>query len=324
MALTLNPTPLYGGEVYGKIVSKLFQTHKLYQAGKLYVQGGFKYKFSIPLSDPTYAVQAAAPTPTSSGSLNYKDRVLALSDYMFYQEFNPRVLEAYWRPFQPTGPLVFEQLPADVQANMLMEIFGYLGQYHGQKDVTGSKSGGDFYDGFLTKITAASGDYANAVTVNLPGTISTGGTSGTAANVLSAFNAAKQAAMFGGNPQLQIAYINRDADWTWIVSPQTATLWGDYQKINQVYKGEDPTGRGKMEFDGRPIIVQPNFPENTIFGTYMTAGTDSNVWIGVADTSDENTINVQRVQNNSELYFAKMLMKRDTAIVRPEHCVIVK
>ena len=49
----------------------------------------------------------------------------------------------------------------------------------------------------------------------------------------------------------------------------------------------------------------------------FTTGVDSNLWMGVDYVNDENVLQVDKLQNNSELYFFKALLKMDVNIVRP-------
>ena len=57
-----------------------------------------------------------------------------------------------------------------------------------------------------------------------------------------------------------------------------------------------------------------------IIGNFTT-GLDSNLWMGVDYSNDEDVLVVDRLQNNSELYFMKMLLKMDVNIVRPSEIV---
>ena len=95
----------------------------------------------------------------SKGEFKIDERVLDPKDIMVYIEFNPRSFEKFWRKYQPTGNLVFSELPANVQVIMLNEVLKQVGSELGYHFVQGESGEGEeqFFDGILTRILADEG-----------------------------------------------------------------------------------------------------------------------------------------------------------------------
>ena len=75
-------------------------------------------------------------------------------------------------------------------------------------------------------------------------------------------------------------------------------------------------------YKGHRIIVINGIPENTIFLGKFTRDMNSNLWMGVDYATDEESIKVEPLQANSELYFFQMRMKMDVNFVRPSEVVV--
>ena len=82
-------------------------------------------------------------------------------------------------------------------------------------------------------------------------------------------------------------------------------------------KYNDNRTENEHRFQGKRIIPMVALPDDTIIMGCFTTGVDSNLWMGVDYANDENVLQVEKLQNNSELYFFKMLIKMDVNIVRP-------
>jgi len=54
-------------------------------------------------------------------------------------------------------------------------------------------------------------------------------------------------------------------------------------------------------------------PDNTIVVAISKPDIDSNLWLGINSTED-NQLQLMRLQNNSELFFVKGLFKMDTQV----------
>ena len=62
-------------------------------------------------------------------------------------------------------------------------------------------------------------------------------------------------------------------------------------------------------------------PENTFYLAIQKPDVDSNTWLGINSTED-NQLQLQRLQNNSELFFVKGLFKMDTQVWFPDQFVL--
>jgi hypothetical protein len=96
----------------------------------------------------------------------------------------------------------------------------------------------------------------------------------------------------------------------------------DQYLTDKTVKYTDNTELNQYRFKGKRIIPLNAIPKDTIVGGVFTNGMDSNLWMAVDYASDENVLQIDKLQNNSELYFFKMLLKVDVNIVRPGEIVI--
>ena len=96
--------------------------------------------------------------------------------------------------------------------------------------------------------------------------------------------------------------------------------WDAYNKYlsGKYYKYSDNRDENQRRFQGKRIIPMVALPEDTIIMGCFTTGVDSNLWMGIDYPSDEEVLKIDILQNNSELYFFKMLMKIDINIVLPD------
>jgi len=284
MAITISDANAENRGVYGQLVAELVTGNELVEGGHAFVQGGIQDKFTIPTID-------------------------APADYMIYMEFNPRTFESFYRPYQPEGELLFRELNPEVQASMLSEILKDVSNYHGQALLQGDTGGAapyDKFDGLITKAVAAAGTNDVATPVTL-----------TAGNVLDKFEESRALAV----SSCYAAY-NRP-DFKWFVSTATYDLFLQ-ALVAKTYKGMKVTETLPNRFMGKEVVVLSGMPDDTIFGAVANSSTMSNLWIGVDDIGQAYSIQVEKLQANSELHFVKMLMKTDTQIVKPQETVLYK
>jgi hypothetical protein len=76
------------------------------------------------------------------------------------------------------------------------------------------------------------------------------------------------------------------------------------------YKNIMSNEPGYDKYRGYDIVVLSGLPENTFFVVVARPDNQSNTWIGI-NSVDDNTLNLQKLQNNAELYFIKGLFKTD-------------
>ena len=147
----------YPGEVLDQILVKAATGNQLFEKGLIHLETNIGDKFYIPRMQLSKLLQKRVEMPkseNSKGEFKIDERVLDPKDIMVYIEFNPRSFEKFWRKYQPTGNLVFSELPANVQVVMLNEVLKQVGSELGYHFVQGESGEGEeqFFDGILTRI----------------------------------------------------------------------------------------------------------------------------------------------------------------------------
>lgn len=293
----------YAGEAASNFIVKAITGNETVQGGHVYVKDGIKKSFTIPRWDADYEdfVQDRVATPTSKGTMTVDGHKLAPADYMIYTEFNPRDYEAHWFATMLNPTLIDRTLPATVESVVIQEVLKrhdrYLNKALWNSDTTlASPSIYRYYDGFIAKAKAAnSGDDAT-LTVSSPTTLSA---SNIQAELLKGYNKIPAALKY--NPKMKF-YMNY-ATFDYFMQSQIA----------QTYKGVDITSVGVPTFRGHEVVKINDLPDNFYFIALGTATPESNLWVGMNSTDDAK-LEMMKVQNNSELWFIKMLMKVDVQI----------
>ena len=70
------------------------------------------------------------------------------------------------------------------------------------------------------------------------------------------------------------------------------------------------------------MVVINGITEQTIFLGKFTGDDESCLWMGVDYATDLESVKVEPLQANSELYFLQMRMKVDVNLVRPGEIVL--
>lgn len=294
----------YAGEVASQFIVKALTGADTVSGGHVYVKDGIKKKFTIPRFSADYEdfIQDRAATPTSKGNMLVDGVDLQPADYMIYTEFNPRDFEDHWYATQLNPTLIDRALPATVESVVVQEVLKRHAKYFNKalwNSDTATTGIYKYFDGFLKKLKS------DAKTNKVAG-----------ATVLTAVNI--QAEFLKGYKMIPDA-LRYDAGMKIFVSYATFDLYGDSQ-INQTYKGVDITMMTKDTFKGLKVVKIADFPDNTyVIGKGM-ANMESNLWVGLNSNADAG-LQLQRLQNNSELYYIKMLMKADVEIGWKEEAV---
>lgn len=289
----------YAGEAASQFIVKAITGADTIKGGNVYVKDGIKKKFTIPRWNADYQdfIQDRQATPQSKGTMTVSGQVLSPADYMIYTEFNPRDYEDHWFATQLNDTLIDRSLPYSVESVVVQEVLKRHTKYFNQaiwnsSTTFASPSIFRYFDGFLQKAQSAS----DTIAVPSPITL-------TATNI--------QGELLRGY-QLIPAALRYDPDMKFYVSYNTYDLYAQSQ-INQTYKGVDTTLDGVPMFKGRKVEKIADFPDNVYFIAKGRPGMDSNLWVGLNSIADEG-LQLQRLQNNSELFFIKMLMKADVQI----------
>ncbi|MDY3790585.1 hypothetical protein [Bacteroides fluxus] len=295
MAVNGLNTTNYGGEVLEQTLTLATTGNELAGKGLIMVIPGVNSSMSIPRIKTSGMLQKRKEDPSKTdgkGDFTYSEKKLTPHDMMAFTLFNPRAFEHIWRQYQPTGDLVFRQLPANVQSILLNELLKKVGEELGYAYINGEyKAEGDAYlmDGILTQ---AAKD-ADVVKVKTAGT--------TMLQRLKELRASIPVTM-RNNANLRILMSVTDFDQY------------DDELTQLANKGTAPTDINQARYKGIKIEVLSQWPDSLIVATLCDSGMNGNLFAAVNLQDDENVIQIDKWANASELYFFKMLMKADTQI----------
>lgn len=280
------------------------------QKGALYVQDGIKKKHTIGRIDLSNPLQPRAATPVNNGT-NGKFTVDARSleplDHMFYTEFNPRDFEAHWLAEQLSPTLLARELPVTAE-NYMMQIalnrtFEQIETEIWMGSTTYSATPGDpgngqlmFMDGFMKKFL----NDASVVQISSPVTL-------TSSNILDKLDALISSVAVNKKALLGARRYER---MKFFVSINTEQIYQTALTTGVTFKGLNTMERGIKPWKGYDVVPLAGFPDNTILFCEGLPDTTSNLYLGMNSTEDNN-LQLMRLQNNSELFFLKGLMKYD-------------
>jgi hypothetical protein len=262
--------------------------------------------------DYTQFVQNPKATPTSGlGVISNGERYLNLGEYLIYQEFNPNIYADHWFAKDMPELLINRGLPVQANSVVLYEVMRQHATYLNLLLNKGNLAGttilnvngediGKYIDGFVTKMSAD----ADVAKVASPTTLSN-------SNIATEFDKGFQKikASLRYNPQMR-----------YFCSYLTYDYYTEYQR-NQTYKGIDVTETGVLKFRGHEVVPIADFPEDTFYIAKALPTMESNLWMGVNSTDDQNNLQIDKVANNSDLWFVKGKMKVDVNYVFPEEIV---
>lgn len=293
------------------------------EKGVIYVEDGIRKKKTIPRIEVSNFMQRRSATPVSQGDVVVDGRVLEPQDLMLYYEFNPRDFEAHFYAEQLQPKLLGRELPVTAENFMVMQTMKRLNEFfenaihRGRKeyDTQGAAvdptSKGDvagaaayfYFDGIIKKALDASGIISVPTPVAL-----------TYSNIRDKFQAALNLV-----PKA-LLYRYGKAGLKFIVS------YADQLKYEQalrqdLYKNQDTTESGINRYSGYDVVPVAGLPENTFYVCIAKPDIDSNLWLGINSTED-NQLQLMRLQNNSEMFFVKGLFKMDTQIGFADQLVI--
>ena len=151
-------TTNYGGEVLEHVLTLATTGNELVSKGLIMVIPGVNSSISIPRVKTGKMLQKRKEDPAkpdSKGDFTYSEKKLTPKDMMAFTLFNPRAFEHIWRPFQPTGDLVFRQLPPNIQSLLLSELLKQVGHELGYQYINGKYEDGSddmlLMDGILVQ-----------------------------------------------------------------------------------------------------------------------------------------------------------------------------
>lgn len=296
------------------------------EKGCIYVEDGIRKSKTIPRIEVAKFMQKRTATPVSKGTVTVDGRVITPLDLMLYYEFNPRDYEAHFYAEQLEPKLLGRELPVNAENFMMIQTMKRLNEFFENAtwrsrimyDPSGLNvnpvSKGDasdasdyfYFDGLIQKAIAAPD------TILVPSPVAlTGGISG---NIVTAFNSAynliPKALLYrygAGGIKLMVSYPDQQKYESYLTE--------------STYKNNDTSEKGINKWKGYEVVPLAGLPQNTFFFCIGKPDIDSNLWIGLNSTED-NKLQLERLQNNSELFFVKGLFKMDTQIGFTDQLVV--
>jgi hypothetical protein len=313
MAITINPNTYAGNYASYMWLPAVFGMDTI-NKGLVSIHDGIKYREVIGTLDFSNPLQTrvATPAPNSSGT-TIGERYLDAKDIMIYSEFNPADFEAHWLSEQLSRKLLDETLPMEVETYMTAMILSRAGEgletniWMGSTTYTatpGTAGNGQlvFFDGFLKQMIAdaAINQFAS------PKTLTVGVTDGSHTNIVDALQGLIDLA--AANKKALLSKPTRYERMKFIVSIATEQIYQNYLANSTTFKNNNTTDKGINKYLGYEIVVAAGIADNTILFCEAIMEPDGALHVGV-NTMDDNTVTLNRVQNNSELFFVKGLMK---------------
>lgn len=306
MAIKIQNTA-YDGEVLERLLTKAATGNELVQKGLIKVVPNIRKKYSIPRLKTGTMLQKRKEMPESSnskGDFNYSEKALVPKDFMAYTEFNPRSFEEIWRPYQPKGRMVFDQLPPNVQNQLLdamsRQVNFELG-YHFVNGIYKDDEGDSdhLFDGILTQI------YADKEVIHVKATSDD--------TMIERLQKVRKATP---------VVLRNNPNFVYLMSVDDADRYDD-ELTQRDAKGANWTDTNAVRFKGTNIYPLAAIPDGVIVGTVATPDEDSNTWAAVNLVDDFDVIQIDKVTNAGEKYFFKMLMMADTNTAFGEEVVLL-
>lgn len=298
------------------------------EKGCIYVEDGIRKKKTIPRIEVANFIQPYTATPTSQGEVNVDGRVLDPQNLMLYYEFNPRDYESHFYGEMLQPKLLGRELPVTAENFMMIQTMKRLNEffenaiwhsrieYNPAGDDVDPTTKGDsasaaayyYFDGLIKKaLDAATDPNYPTIVVSSPATLVAGTAGAGEENIGDAFMRCYQSV-----PKA-LLYKYGEMGLKFHVSYKTQQVYEEWLTTTAVYKNNDYTERGINRYKGYEIKPLAGMPDNTIVVAISKPDIDSNLWLGINSTED-NQLQLMRLQNNSSLFFVKGLFKMDTQI----------
>jgi hypothetical protein len=293
----------YNGEVLERLFTLAVLGCQIVDKGLICVIPNVTKKLSIPRLKTGKMLQKNKEMPDdrdSKGGFNYSEHCLDPEEFMAFTTFNPNTLYNIWRPYQPTGNLVFTELPPNVQ-NALLDALSKQVQFElGWHYINGEFGDDDdhLFNGILYRM-EQDGDVKR---------ISTAAT--TMIGKLYAIKAAVPETI-KENPNLR--YIMSMEDWEQY----------DQELTDREHKNSDETALNRKMFKGVKIETLAGWPSGLIIATLCAPDETGNLFAGVNLPSDEDVIQIDKLTNAGERYFFKMKIQVDTNIAFGEEVIVL-
>lgn len=321
-ALQINDTS-WSGPSAAYMITRAVVGADTIEKGCIYVEDGIRKQKTIPRIEVSNFIQKRKATPTSYGSVTVDGQVLVPQDLMLYYEFNPRDYEQHFYAEQLQPKLLGRELPVTAENFMMMQTMKRLNEFF-ENAIWKSRTAYDPDGTALDPTTkgAAAGDaiyfYFNGLIQKILSATGTISVAGAVALTKSNVRTQLQACLDSVPPALLYRY--GAGGLKFMVSYKTQRLYETALREDS-FKNQDTTSKGINMYSGYDVVPLAGMPDDTIVVCIAKPDTDSNLWLGINSTED-NMLQLQRLQNNSELFFVKGLFKMDTQIGFADQLVI--
>ena len=302
--MAVNIQTAFNGEVLDKLLIKATTGNELVRRGLVHLEPNVNDKFYIPRFKAGKMLRKRVEQPEdkdSKGDFNYDERKLEPVEFMAFTTFNPRSFEKIWRKWQPTGELVFRELPKEAQNAMLAAMAASVDFELGKHFINGEAGDDDdhLFNGILTRILADS----DVIKVSASGLTSM-------VDKLKSIHA-KIPVEIRTQPGLRYLMSIEDADAY------------DNELTALTAKGANWTDSNASRFKGITIEAMASWPKDVIVATVTGMDIPTNLWAAVNHVNDFEAIKIDRLTNSGERFFFKMLMKADTNVAFGEEVVLM-
>ncbi|CAB4136044.1 hypothetical protein UFOVP579_13 [uncultured Caudovirales phage] len=305
------------------------------QKGCIYVEDGIRKKKTIPRIEVSNFMQKRTATPTSQGTVDVDGRVLEPQDLMLYYEFNPRDYESHFYAEMLQPKILGRELPVTAENFMMLQTMKRLNEFFENaiwrsrtefdpngsavdpttKGDTADASNYFYFDGLIKKALDANTGAYPTIVMGSPATLVSGTAGSGEENIGDALNRCYKSV-----PKA-LLYKYGVGGLKFLISYKTQQVYEELLTVTNVFKNNDTTEKGINRYKGYEIVALAGLPDNTIIVCICKPDIDSNLWLGINSTED-NQLQLMRLQNNSELFFVKGLFKMDTQIGFADQLVI--
>ena len=300
-----NPTitTTYAGEVLDEILTQTATGNELFENGLVRVIPGVRSSVNIPRLSLSKLLQKRKSSPNSTNSkgvIKFADLQIIPQDVMVYTEFNPREYENYWKQYQPTGNLIFAELPDNVKTKLVEQILAQVATELGEHILVGVKGEVEdkYFDGFVTRILASSEKVVATTTET---------------SMIKRLQAVWDATG---------AKTRRNKNFTFLVSASDADAYGE-ELAALPNKGTDPAAADNPFFKAKRVVGLNDMPDGLIVATICALDNSSNLVVACSMVDDAEAVQVEKVSAASENFFIKLLMKYDTGVVFENLCTVL-
>lgn len=291
--------------------------------GLAFLASGVKNdKYTFPVLSVTPKLKAYTATPgAETNSTVLSNRDVTLGKFQSYEEFDPSIFENHWHQDQLSDKLLARGLPAT--------FTNYLGGFYTQKTLVPVEL--MIHSGSTSYVTTTGGSAAvggaNESLVHFDGLIKIALNAATpalqvatpvaltAVNIIAKMEAAKNIM-----PKALLSSADRYTRLKYIMSVEDSQKYEEALTASS-FKNNDTTEKGINKYKGYEVVTCAGLPENTFYFCEATSDVRSNIQLAVT-AIDNLSFKIDRLQNNSELYFYKMVAKMGVGIAKPQEFVI--